>query len=175
MLCRILVRCRALRIFPGKKFSIPGTKNYYPGLGVTPNQRSLAKDHFFSGFCWHPSLIHCCSTPCDQDDKMPSDGRSWMEEGSDSAGICTVGINLIFQSHFHSWTCPWRNPVAWLQTGHAVKCGQWTWRITSSPATTQDSSLMENHCKVQLESFFALCCSGKLKRMGYYCHSPSIG
>ena len=106
---------RFLRYFlPGKKFSIPGTKNYYPGLGVTPNQRSLAKDHSFSGFCWHPSLIHCCSTPCDQDDKMPSDGRSWMEEGSDSAGICTVGINLIFQSHFHSWTCPWRNPVAWL-------------------------------------------------------------
>ena len=106
---------RFLRDFlPGKNFSIPGTKNYYPGLGVTPNQRSLAKDHSFSGFCWHPSLIHCCSTPCDQDDKMPSDGRSWMEEGSDSAGICTVGINLIFQSHFHSWTCPWRNPVAWL-------------------------------------------------------------
>ena len=26
MLCRILVKCRALRIFSGKKFSIPGTK-----------------------------------------------------------------------------------------------------------------------------------------------------
>ena len=31
-LCRILVKCRDLRIFPGKKIRIPGTKNYYAGL-----------------------------------------------------------------------------------------------------------------------------------------------
>ena len=31
-LCRILVKCRDLRIFPGKKFRIPGTKNYYAAL-----------------------------------------------------------------------------------------------------------------------------------------------
>ena len=33
-LCRILVKCRDLRIFPGKKFRIPGTKNYYAALLV---------------------------------------------------------------------------------------------------------------------------------------------
>ena len=31
-LCRILVKCRDLRIFPGKKFRLPGTKNYYAAL-----------------------------------------------------------------------------------------------------------------------------------------------
>ena len=35
-LCRILVKCRDLRIFPGKKFRIPGTKNYYAALPVEP-------------------------------------------------------------------------------------------------------------------------------------------
>ena len=34
-LCRILVKCRDLRIFPGKKFRIPGTKNYYAALSTT--------------------------------------------------------------------------------------------------------------------------------------------
>ena len=33
-LCRILVKCRDLRIFPGKKFRLPGTKNYYAALGT---------------------------------------------------------------------------------------------------------------------------------------------
>ena len=33
-LCRILVKCRDLRIFPGKKIRIPGTKNYYAGLTI---------------------------------------------------------------------------------------------------------------------------------------------
>ena len=33
-LCRILVKCRDLRIFPGKKFRLPGTKNYYAALGL---------------------------------------------------------------------------------------------------------------------------------------------
>ena len=33
-LCRILVKCRDLRIFPGKKFRFPGTKNYYAALHI---------------------------------------------------------------------------------------------------------------------------------------------
>ena len=36
-LCRILVKCCDLRIFPGKKIRIPGTKNYYAGLLTEPN------------------------------------------------------------------------------------------------------------------------------------------
>ena len=35
-LCRILIKCRDLRIFPGKKMRIPGTKNYYGGLVGPP-------------------------------------------------------------------------------------------------------------------------------------------
>ena len=55
-LCRILVKCRDLRIFPGKKISIPGTKNYYAGLTLCSANfvKSLFKGvPLFINYCNH--------------------------------------------------------------------------------------------------------------------------
>ena len=59
--CRILVKCRDLRIFPGKKIRIPGTKNYYGGLAAAPDysreiSQRLSTQH--SVYLIYSNVIH---------------------------------------------------------------------------------------------------------------------
>ena len=52
-LCRILVKCSDLRIFPSKKFRIPGTKNYYAALLAASTHGSWAARHSLLRAFWY--------------------------------------------------------------------------------------------------------------------------
>ena len=53
-LCRILVKCSDLRIFPSKKFRIPGTKNYHAALVIIllKTNRKWSCEFFRVTFCF---------------------------------------------------------------------------------------------------------------------------
>ena len=60
-LCRILVKCRDLRIFPGKKIRFPGTKNYYAALNA---RIMLVFVWFCRIFCYIGHLLRIVSCSC---------------------------------------------------------------------------------------------------------------